>query len=324
MKLMSRRSLLASLAGATATLPATRAAFAATDFPTRAVRIAVGFAPGGTTDILARIIADKLREYWGVSVIVENRPGADGIIATTAVFQAPADGYTLLMSTNAITITPHMKTLPYDPVKDFEPITIVGQEYHHLMVTPSLPVKTAQEFIDLAKSTPKGLTFASAGPGSAPFLAMQRFMQAAGITNMVHVPFSGSAPALQAVVTGDVQALFSSPSTTLQMALAGKVRIIGVAGPARDPNVPDIPTIAESALPGFQSNTWFALMASAKVPAEVLEKIRVDAIRAMHDPDVRKRILGAGSSPVGNSAEEFRKVIKDDLEVYRQIVAKIK
>lgn len=324
MKLMSRRSLLASLAGATATLPATRAAFAATDFPTRAVRIAVGFAPGGTTDILARIIADKLREYWGVSVIVENRPGADGIIATTAVFQAPADGYTLLMSTNAITITPHMKTLPYDPVKDFEPITIVGQEYHHLMVTPSLPVKTAREFIDLAKSTPKGLTFASAGPGSAPFLAMQRFMQAAGITNMVHVPFSGSAPALQAVVTGDVQALFSSPSTTLQMALAGKVRIIGVAGPARDPNVPDIPTIAESALPGFQSNTWFALMASAKVPAAVLEKIRVDAIRAMHDPDVRKRILGAGSSPVGNSAEEFRKVIKDDLEVYRQIVAKIK
>ena len=324
MKLMSRRSLLATLAGASVTLPATRAAFAATDFPTRAVRIAVGFAPGGTTDILARIIADKLREYWGVSVIVENRPGADGIIATTAVFQAPADGYTLLMSTNAITITPHMKTLPYDPVKDFEPITIVGQEYHHLMVTPSLPVKTAREFIDLAKSTPKGLTFASAGPGSAPFLAMQRFMQAAGITNMVHVPFSGSAPALQAVVTGDVQALFSSPSTTLQMALAGKVRIIGVAGPARDPNVPDIPTIAESALPGFQSNTWFALMASAKVPAEVLEKIRVDAIRAMHDPDVRKRILGAGSSPVGNSAEEFRKVIKDDLEVYRQIVAKIK
>jgi tripartite-type tricarboxylate transporter receptor subunit TctC len=324
MTLMSRRSLLGSLVGATLTVPATRAAFAATDFPTRAVRIAVGFAPGGTTDILARIIADKLREYWGVSVIVENRPGADGIIATTAVFQAAADGYTLLMSTNAITITPHMKTLPYDPIKDFEPITIVGQEYHHLMVTPSLPVKTVREFIDLAKSTPKGLTFASAGPGSAPFLAMQRFMQAAGISDMVHVPFSGSAPALQALVTGDVQALFSSPSTTLQMALAGKVRIIGVAGPARDPNVPDIPTIAESALPGFQSNTWFALMASSKVPAEVLEKIRVDAIRAMHEPDVRKRILGAGSSPVGNSAEEFRQVIKDDLQTFGDVVAKLK
>jgi tripartite-type tricarboxylate transporter receptor subunit TctC len=320
MKLLSRRLLLASLVGATLTFPAV----AATDFPTRPVRIVVGFAPGGTTDILARIIADKLREYWGVAVIVENRPGADGIIATTAVFQGPADGYTLLMSTNAITITPHMKTLPYDPVKDFEPITIVGQEYHHLMVTPSLPVKTVREFIDLAKSTPNGLTFASAGPGSAPFLGMQRFMQAASIPNMVHVPFSGSAPALQSLVTGDVQAMFSSPSTTLPMALAGKVRIIGVAGPARDPNVPDIPTIAESGLPGFQSNTWFALMASAKVPAEVLEKIRVDAIRAMQDPDVRKRILGAGSSPVGNSAEEFRQVIKDDLEVYRRVVANIK
>jgi tripartite-type tricarboxylate transporter receptor subunit TctC len=319
MKSLSRRLLLTSL-GATLAFPA----LAATDFPTRPVRIAVGFAPGGTTDILARIIADKLREYWGVSVIVENRPGADGIIATSAVLQAPADGYTLLMSTNAITITPHMKTLPYDPVKDFEPITIVGQEYHHLMVTPSLPVKTVQEFIALAKSTPTGLTFSSAGPGSAPFLGMQRFMQAAGIPTMVHVPFSGSAPALQSLVTGDVQAMFSSPSTTLQMALAGKVRIIGVAGPARDPNVPDIPTIAESGLPSFQSNTWFALMASAKVPADVLEKIRVDAIRAMHDPDVRKRILGAGSSPVGNSAEEFRQVIKDDLEIYRQVVAKIK
>src|SRR5690242_3152899 len=268
---LTRRSMVASLGAAIVTSPAR----SATDFPTRSVRVVVGFVPGGTTDILARIIADKLREYWNVAVVVENRPGADGIIATEAVHQAPADGYTLLMSTNALTITPHMKALPYDPIKDFEPITIVGQEFHHLMVTPSLPVKTVREFIDLAKSSGDGLTFSSAGPGSAPFLAMQRFMQAAGIPKMVHVPFSGSAPALQALVTGDVQAMFSSPSTTLQMALAGKVRIIGVAGPARDPNVPDIPTIAESALPGFQSNTWFALMASSKVPPDILEKVRV-------------------------------------------------
>jgi len=320
MKSLSRRAVLAALGGAALTVPA----HATTDFPTRPVRLVVGFAPGGTTDILARIIADKLHEMWGITVLVENRPGADGIIATNSVFQSAADGYTLLMSTNAITITPHMKALPYDPIKDFEPITIVGQEFHHLMVTPSLPVKTVREFIDLAKSSGDGLTFSSAGPGSAPFLAMQRFMQAAGIPKMVHVPFSGSAPALQALVTGDVQAMFSSPSTTLQMALAGKVRIIGVAGPARDPNVPDIPTIAESALPGFQSNTWFALMASSKVPAEILDKVRVDAIRAMHEPDVRKRILVAGSSPVGNNAEEFRKVITEDMEIYRQVVAKIK
>jgi tripartite-type tricarboxylate transporter receptor subunit TctC len=320
MTFLSRRSMLTSLAAMILTSPAR----SATDFPTRSVRLVVGFVPGGTTDILARIIADKLREYWGVPVVVENRPGADGIIATTAVFQAPADGYTLLMSTNAITITPHMKTLPYDPVKDFEPITIVGQEYHHLMVTLSLPVKTVQEFIDLAKSTRGGLTFASAGPGSAPFLAMQRFMLAAGIPNMVHVPFSGSLPALQSLLTGDVQAMFSSPSTSLSMELDGKVRTLGVAGPARDPNMPAVPTIAESGLPGFQSNTWFALMASSKMPADVLEKIRNDAIRAMHAPDVRKRILDAGSSPIGNSAEEFRQVIKDDLQTFGEIVAKIK
>jgi tripartite-type tricarboxylate transporter receptor subunit TctC len=228
------------------------------------------------------------------------------------------------MSTNALTITPHMKTLPYDPIKDFEPITIVGQEYHHLMVSLALPVKTVQEFIALAKSTPKGLTFASAGPGSAPFLGMQRFMIAAGIRDMVHVPFSGSLPALQSLMTGDVQAMFSSPSTSLSMELAGKVRTIGVAGPKRDPNMPDVPTIAESGLPGFESNTWFALMASSKMSADVLEKIRNDAVRAMHAPDVRKRILDAGSSPVGNSAEEFRQVIKDDLHTFGEIVARTK
>ena len=238
MKFLTCRWLLALFA-LVATL--TSSAFAQTDFPTRTVRIVVGFQPGGTTDILARVIAEKLREIWNVPVVVENRPGADGIIATTMVHQAPPDGYTLLMSTNALTITPHMKSLPYDPIKDFEPVTIVGQEYHHMMVTPALPAKTVKEFIDLAKSKPDALSFASAGPGSAPFLGMQRFMQAAGIPSMVHVPFPGSMPGLLSLVSGDVQAMFSSPSTSLQIALDGKVRILGVAGPKRDKNVPNIP-----------------------------------------------------------------------------------
>ena len=138
-------------------------ALAASDFPNRTVRILVGFAPGGTTDLLARIVADELRSKWNTAVVIENWPGADGIVATTAVHNAPADGYTLLMSTNALVITPHLKPLPYNPIKDFEPITIVGQEYHHLLVTPKLPVKTVKEFIDLAKSTPGGLTFSQPG-----------------------------------------------------------------------------------------------------------------------------------------------------------------
>jgi tripartite-type tricarboxylate transporter receptor subunit TctC len=173
----------------------------AQDFPNRTVRLLVGFAPGGTTDLLARIIADELKTMWKQSVVVENRPGADGIVATTALHNAPGDGYTLMMSTNALVITPHLKPLPYDPIKDFEPITIVGQEFHHFLVTPKLPAKNVKEFIDLAKSTSGGLTFASAGPGSAPFLGMRRFMLAAGITNMVHVPYPGSAPAAMALVT---------------------------------------------------------------------------------------------------------------------------
>ena len=297
---------------------------AATDFPNRTVRIVVGFAPGGTTDLLARILADQLRAIWNTSVVVENRPGADGIIATTAVHQAPADGYTLLMSTNAIVITPHLKTLPYDPIKDFEPITIVGREYHHMMVTPKLPVNSVKEFIDLAKSTPGGLTFSSAGSGSAPFLGMQRFAQAAGIANMVHVPYPGSMPAVMALVSGDVQSMFSSPSTTLQIVRDGKVRLLAVAGPTRDPNAPEAPTLAESGLPGFESNTWFGLIASSKFPVDVLNKVRADVGRAMQDPVVIKRIKDIKSVPVGNTAEEFRQVIKDDLETFRRVISSAK
>ena len=304
--------------------PLTESASAATDFPNRTVRIVVGFAPGGTTDLLARILADQLRAIWNTSVVVENRPGADGIIATTAVHQAPADGYTLLMSTNAIVITPHLKTLPYDPIKDFEPITIVGREYHHMMVTPKLPVNSVKEFIDLAKSTPGGLTFSSAGSGSAPFLGMRRFAQAAGIPNMVHVPYPGSMPAVMALVSGDVQSMFSSPSTTLQIVRDGKVRLLAVAGPTRDPNAPEAPTLAESGLPGFESNTWFGLIASSKVPADVLVKVRADVGRAMQDPVVIKRIKDIKSVPVGNTAEEFRQVIKDDLETFRRVISSAK
>jgi tripartite-type tricarboxylate transporter receptor subunit TctC len=137
-----------------------------TDFPNRTVRLLVGFAPGGTTDLLARIIADELKSMWNTSVVVENRPGADGIVATTALHNAPGDGYTLLMSTNALVITPHLKPLPYDPIKDFEPITIVGQEYHHMLVTPKLPAKTVKEFIELAKSTPAALLSPRPGPAA--------------------------------------------------------------------------------------------------------------------------------------------------------------
>ena len=293
----------------------------AQDFPNRTVRLLVGFAPGGTTDLLARIIADELKTMWNQSVVVDNRPGADGIVATTALHNAPGDGYTLMMSTNALVITPHLKPLPYDPIKDFEPITIVGQEFHHFLVTPKLPATNVKEFIDLAKSTSGGLTFSSAGPGSAPFLGMRRFMLAAGIPNMVHVAYPGSAPAAMALVTSDVHSMFSSPSTTLPLSSEGRLRVLAVAGPKRDPNAPDVPTFAESGLPGFESNTWFALIAAAKTPPDVLAKIRVDAVKAMRSPTLLKRINDLKSIPVGNSPEEFRKIILSDYEVFGKVIA---
>ena len=299
-------------------------ASAAADFPNRTVRIVVGFAPGGTTDLLARILADQLRAIWKTSVVVENRPGADGIIATTAVHHAPADGYTLLMSTNAMVITPHLKPLPYDPIKDFEPITIVGREYHHMMVTPKLPAKTVKEFIDLAKSTPGGLTFSSAGPGSAPFLGMQRFLQAAGISKMVHVPYPGSMPAVMALVTGT----FSRCSRhrrprcrSYATARSGCWRLPGRrATPTRR-------THRRWSSPGFRdlkATLGSRLMASSKVPADVLDKVRADVGRAMQDPVAIKRIKDIKSVPVGNTAEEFRQVIKDDLETFRRVISSAK
>ncbi len=191
-------------------------------------------------------------------------------------------------------------------------------------MTPNLPAKTVKEFIALAKSTPGGLTFSSAGPGSAPFLGMQRFMQASGITNMVHVPYPGSMPAAMALVTSDVQSMFSSPSTTLPLSSEGKIRVLAVAGPKRDPNVADVPTLAESGLPGFESNTWFALVASSKVPRDVLNKIRTDVAQAMRSPVVLKRINDIKSIPVGNTSEEFRKVILSDFEIFKQVIANAK
>ncbi len=314
------RALMALLLFANLALPAR----AQSDFPSRTVRILVGFAPGGTTDLLGRIVADELRSMWKVSVVVENRPGADGIVATTALHNAPADGYTLLMSTNALVITPHLRSLPYEPLKDFEPITIVGQEYHHMLVRPTLPVKTVKDFIELAKSSPTGLTFASAGSGSAPFLGMQRFIQAAGIAKMVHVPYPGSLPAAMSLVSGEVDAMFSSPSTTQPLSSAGKIRVLAVAGPRRDPNVPDVPTLAESGLPGFESNTWFGLVAAAGTPPDVLQKIRTDVAQVMRSPAVLKRIKDIKSMPVGNTAEEFHKVILSDYEIFGRVIANAK
>lgn len=295
----------------------------AADFPDRPVKILVGFAPGGTTDLLARIVADKLHEYWGSPVVVENRPGADGVIATSAMLAAPPNGHTLLMSTNALVITPHLQKLPYDPIKDFEPITIVGQEFHHLLINPSVPARSVRELIALAKSEPGKLNFSSAGPGSAPFLAMEKFKQAAGI-DLLHIAYSGSMPAVVALSANNVQAMFSSPSTTMPLARAGKILILAVAGPTRDMKVPEVPTMAEAGLPGFISNTWFALMAPAKIPAAVLEKVRTDSIRAVHEPDVQKRLLATGTNIVGNSSEDFREIIAKDFASYGDLIRSIK
>ena len=229
------------------------------------------------------------------------------------------------MSTNALVITPHLKALPYDPIEDFEPITIVGQEYHHMLVTPKLPVATVKDFIDLAKSTPGGLTFSSAGPGSAPFLGMQRFMQAAGITNMVHVPFPGSMPAAMALVTSDVQSMFSSPSTTLPLSQRRQApRARGIGPTAR-------PERARRPDPGGVRPARFrkqhlvrpdgAVQDAGRRPGEDPHRCRSgDALSYGAQPHQRS----IKSIPVGNTSEEFRKVILSDYEIFGRVIANAK
>lgn len=298
---------------------------AAAEFPNRTVRILVGFAPGGTTDLLARILADELRSIWKVPVIVENRPGADGVVAATGMHNDPDGGHTLLLGTNALLSSAHLRQLPFDPLKDLEPITIVGQEFHHMLVPPALPAATVKDFVQLAKTKPGGLTFASAGLGSAGFIGTQRFIKAAGIRDkMIHVPFPGGTPAVLAVVQGNVDSLFVTPSTTLPLSREGKVRILAVAGPNRDPNAPEAPTFAESGFPGFESSGWFGLLVSSKVDSQALAIIRRDVAQAMRNPTVLRRIDEVRSVPIGNSSEQFRQIMKADFEVYGQILASSK
>ena len=291
-------------------------------FPTKPVRLVVGFPAGGGTDVLARLISKKLADTWPHALVVENRPGADGAIATELIARAPADGYTLVMITNAHTITPFQRELAYDPIKDFAPVTLVASTPNLLLIHPALPVKSVKDLIALAKKHPGELSFGSSGAGTSPYLAMELFKSMAGI-EMVHVPYKGGALAVIDLMGGHIQLMFVAISTSLPHVKAGKLLALAVSSPRRWPAVPELPTVAESGLPGFEASTWYGALAPAGTPPVVVNKLQTDMAAAVNAADSKRYIEDIGFAPIANKPEEFSEVIRRDMAKWGRILRSI-
>jgi tripartite-type tricarboxylate transporter receptor subunit TctC len=308
---------------AIASLFAMTALASAEDFPSRNVTIVSPYQAGGTSDIIARLLAQKLTQRWGKSVIIENKPGANGGIGVTTVTQAPPDGHTLLaVASSALTINPiFYSKLPYDVARDLAPITRTGMVANVLVVNPSVPADSVQALIALAKSKPGQLNYASQGIGSNGQMTGELFKQRAGI-DMLHVPYKGSAPAVQDLLAGQVQVMFDNLPSVLPLIRSGKLKALAVTTAQRSPQLPDIPTIAEAALPGFDTGAWFALLAPKATPSALRQQIETAAVSALTDNETRERLQAAGVEVAADGSAALTARIDQETKMWRGVVAK--
>jgi tripartite-type tricarboxylate transporter receptor subunit TctC len=272
-------------------------------FPARPVRIVVPFPPGGGADALARLMAPKLAEIWKEQVTVENRPGASGHIGADFVAQSAADGATLLMSSTA--------SLTQKNVAQFAPVTLVSASPYVVTASPKTPVVSIQELVALARANPGKLTYASSGSGAASHLSAELFKSMAGV-DLLHVPYKGTGQALTDLLAGQVDLLFAPSQTVIQHVRAGKLKALATTGARRTETLPELPTVAESGLPGYEALGWFGLLAPAATPAPIVGRLSADANRVLADPDVRSRMVALGADPRGNTPEEFARFIRED------------
>jgi tripartite-type tricarboxylate transporter receptor subunit TctC len=314
--------VLASLAALLcAMLPA-----AAQEYPNRPVKIIVPFAAGGPADVYARFIGQRLQELLGQSFVVEDRPGGGSLIGTDAVAKSAPDGYTLLMMSNTHTVNESLiANKPYQLLRDFAPIAPVNYSDLLLVVHPSVPAKTLKELLDLAKAKPGGMNYASSGPGTPYHMAGELFKSMAGV-DIVHVPYKGSSGARTDVVGGQVQMMFDAITTMAPQARAGKVRAIATTGKVRSDVTPEIPTLAEAGVPGYEATIWLGLMAPAGTPKPVIEKLNAVITRIVSQPDVRAAWTQQGAVPMTMTPEEFDRYLRDDIAKWANVVrsAKIK
>jgi len=311
---LARRGLLAGAASLVA-LPAR-----GETFPSKPVQLIVPLGPGGINDIISRLIAAKLTESWGQQVIVVNKPGAGGIIGSEAVTKAAPDGYTILMVYSSHMVNPSLYSkLPYDSVRDFAPITLVNTVNLVLTVSPTVPVNSVQELIALAKAKPGTLNFGTSGIGSLGHLAALRFAKAAGI-DVVHVPYKSAPEVITAMLRGDASFYFDSPITALPFIRSGKVKALAVTSAARSSVMPDVPTIAEAALPGFEVVGWNGLLAPAGTPKPTIDKLNADIVRILRRQEVVDQLKEQGVDVVGNTPEEFAARSSADIAKWRDII----
>jgi tripartite-type tricarboxylate transporter receptor subunit TctC len=292
---------------------------AAQVYPTKQIELVVPFVAGGTTDNIARMIAQRFTESWGATVIVSNRPGGAGTIGAAVVAKAPPDGHTLLITTLAISVNPALQKLPYDPIKDFAPITELASLPLVLVVHPSLPVTNLQEFVAYTKASPTGLDYATAGAGTSTHLATAMFQSMAG-GNLVHVPFKGNAEVMNALLGGHIKIYFSLVPTVLQHIKSGTLRALAVSTEKRLPYLPDVPTVAESGYPAYEMNSWQAAFAPAGTPKDVVTKINGEIVRMLRTPEARERMAREGADPVGNTPEELAKRLASEVAKWAKVV----
>lgn len=291
-------------------------------YPSKPIRMVVPYPAGGTTDLLGRGIAQKMTEALGQQVLVENRTGAGGSIGSDAVAKSKPDGYTLVMGTIAShAINPNLYPhLAYDAVKDFAPVALVATLPNLLVVNPSVPAKTVKELIALARSKPGELAFASAGSGTTQHLSGEIFKKMAGV-DMLHIPYKGNAPAVTDLVGGQVQVMFDNIPISLQQVRAGKLRALAVTGPKRSHVLPDVPTIAEAALPGYAVTSWFALFAPAGTPENIVAILNRETNKALADPTLRRQLTDQGIEPGSGTPAQLAALIRAEIPRWKKIVA---
>jgi tripartite-type tricarboxylate transporter receptor subunit TctC len=292
---------------------------AAQTYPSKSVRILVGYAPGGGTDIMARAIALKLSESLGQQFIIDNRPGANANLAADIAAKAPPDGYTLLMISVSHAINkPLYRKLNYDLERDFVPVIEVSSVPQFVVVNPALPVKTLKELIALAKSRPGEVTYASSGEGSPEQIAAELLKSMAGI-DLVHVPYKGGSPAAVAVIAGESSLGFNTAPVAIPYIRNGRLKALACTEPKRNPALPDVPTVAESGLAGYAMTTWYGLIAPSGVSRDVVEKLNTEINRILKLPDVRERFATLGADPVGGTAEQFGSYIKSEVAKFARL-----
>ncbi len=321
--MLTRRHLIAfSAASALAPNLFVRAARAQNpkgDFPNRPVRLIVPVAAGGPTDIVARMLAEKLSKMWGQQVVIENKGGAGTNIGNEYVAQSDPDGYTVLFATASLAVNSSLyRSLNYDPIADFAPVSLVTQLAYFVFVPNSSPAHSIKEFIDYAKSRPGKLTIASPGTGSAPFLAEMLFLQMADL-KMTHVPYRGASPAFTDLIPGRIDCYFGS-GTLLSYARSGQVRVLATTGAKRDAAAPDVPTIAEAGVRGYDVTAWQALFVPAKTPPAIVRKISADTNAALADPAIKDKLAQAGYVAEGSSPEELEQLLKSEIAKWSAVI----